>query len=74
VIVAFPIFIPTEEITDDPVFKTVPAVKDGRAVVIDGRPGGGVLARHHARPGVRAGPDGYALGESRCLTAGIGSR
>jgi iron-siderophore transport system substrate-binding protein len=36
VIVAFPIFIPTEEITDDPVFQTVPAVKDGRAVVIDG--------------------------------------
>jgi iron complex transport system substrate-binding protein len=35
-IVAFPIFIPTKEITDDPVFATVPAVKDGRAVIIDG--------------------------------------
>jgi iron complex transport system substrate-binding protein len=36
VIVAFPIFIPTKEITEDPVFKTVPAVKEGRSVVIDG--------------------------------------
>ena len=36
VIVAFPIFIPTTEITEDPVFQTVPAVKEGRSVVIDG--------------------------------------
>ena len=36
VIVAFPIFIPTTEITEDPVFATVPAVKEGRSVVIDG--------------------------------------
>ena len=36
VIVAFPIFIPTDQITDDPIFRTVPAVKDGRSVVIDG--------------------------------------
>ena len=36
VIVAFPIFIPTDQITDDPVFRTVPAVRDGRSVVIDG--------------------------------------
>ena len=36
VIVAFPIFIPTTEITEDPVFPTVPAVKEGRSVVIDG--------------------------------------
>ena len=36
VIVAFPIFIPTKEITEDPVFQTVPAVKEGRSVVIDG--------------------------------------
>jgi iron complex transport system substrate-binding protein len=35
-IVAFPIFIPTDSITKDKVFATVPAVKDGRAVVIDG--------------------------------------
>jgi len=35
-IVAFPIFIDTTEITDDPLFKAVPAVADGRAVVIDG--------------------------------------
>ena len=35
-IVVFPIFIPTREITEDEVFQTVPAVKDGRSVVIDG--------------------------------------
>ena len=36
VIVAFPIFIPTVQLTDDKVFQTVPAVKDGRAVIIEG--------------------------------------
>ena len=36
VIVAFPIFIPTKEIIEDPIFQTVPAVKEGRSVVIDG--------------------------------------
>lgn len=35
-IVAFPIFIETTEITDDPQFQAVPAVADGRALVIDG--------------------------------------
>ncbi|MCA5893633.1 iron-siderophore ABC transporter substrate-binding protein [Isoptericola sp. NEAU-Y5] len=35
-IVAFPIFIETAQITDDPQWKAVPAVADGRAVVIDG--------------------------------------
>jgi iron complex transport system substrate-binding protein len=35
-IVAFPIFIPTTDITDDPLFQAVPAVADGRSVVIDG--------------------------------------
>ncbi len=35
-IVAFPIFVPTTSITDDPVWQKVPAVADGRAVVIDG--------------------------------------
>ena len=33
---AFPIFIPTTELTDDPLFQAVPAVADGRSVVIDG--------------------------------------
>lgn len=36
VVVAFPIFIETSEITEDPMFRQVPAVADGRAVVIDG--------------------------------------
>ncbi len=35
-IVAFPIFIKTPELTGDAAWKAVPAVKDGRAVVIDG--------------------------------------
>ena len=35
-IVAFPIFIDTAEITGDPLFQAVPAVADGRSVVIDG--------------------------------------
>lgn len=35
-IVAFPIFIDATEITEDPLFQQVPAVADGRAVVIDG--------------------------------------
>jgi iron complex transport system substrate-binding protein len=35
-IVAFPIFIPTEELTGDPLFQAVPAVAAGRSVVIDG--------------------------------------
>lgn len=35
-IVAFPIFIPTTELTGDPLFEAVPAVADGRSVVIDG--------------------------------------
>lgn len=35
-IVAFPIWIETAEITDDPAFNAVPAVQDGRAVIIDG--------------------------------------
>jgi iron-siderophore transport system substrate-binding protein len=36
VIVAFPIFIETEKLTGDPAWKAVPAVADGRSVVIDG--------------------------------------
>lgn len=35
-IVAFPIFIETSAITDDAQWKQIPAVADGRAVVIDG--------------------------------------
>lgn len=35
-IVAFPIFIETAKLTDDPAWKAVPAVSAGRAVVIDG--------------------------------------
>lgn len=35
-IVAFPIYIETTEITDDPQWQAIPAVADGRAVVIDG--------------------------------------
>lgn len=35
-VVAFPIFIETTEITGDPLFQAVPAVADGRSVVIDG--------------------------------------
>lgn len=35
-VVAFPIFIETSEITEDPMFQQLPAVADGRAVVIDG--------------------------------------
>lgn len=35
-VVAFPIFIETSEITGDPLFQQVPAVADGRALVIDG--------------------------------------
>jgi iron complex transport system substrate-binding protein len=35
-IVAFPIFIPTSELTGDPLFQAVPAVADGRSLVIDG--------------------------------------
>lgn len=35
-IVAFPIFIPTTGITQDEVFARVPAVEDGRSVVIEG--------------------------------------
>lgn len=35
-VVAFPIFLDTAEITDDPLWQQVPAVEDGRAVVIDG--------------------------------------
>jgi iron complex transport system substrate-binding protein len=35
-IVAFPIYIETSEITDDPQWQAIPAVADGRAVVIDG--------------------------------------
>lgn len=35
-VVGFPIFIKTEQMTGDAAFKAVPAVKDGRAVVIDG--------------------------------------
>lgn len=36
VIVAFPIFVETSQITDDPLWKQVPAVEAGHAVVIDG--------------------------------------
>jgi iron complex transport system substrate-binding protein len=35
-IVAFPIYIPTTEITDDPLWQAIPAVAAGHAVVIDG--------------------------------------
>jgi iron complex transport system substrate-binding protein len=35
-IVAFPIWIDTAEITDDPVWKQIPAVAAGRTVIIDG--------------------------------------
>ncbi|WP_251839157.1 iron-siderophore ABC transporter substrate-binding protein [Oceanitalea stevensii] len=35
-VVAFPIFIETSEITEDPMFQQLPAVADGRALVIDG--------------------------------------
>ena len=35
-IVAFPIFIETSELTDDPLWSAIPAVADGRSVVIDG--------------------------------------
>ena len=35
-IVAFPIFIDTKEITDDALWKAIPAVAAGRSVVIDG--------------------------------------
>ncbi|MGI6877827.1 hypothetical protein [Microbacterium sp. gxy059] len=35
-IVAFPIYIETTEITDDPLWNAIPAVEDGRAIVIDG--------------------------------------
>ena len=35
-IVGFPIFIDRTEITEDPQFQAVPAVADGRAIVIDG--------------------------------------
>lgn len=33
-LVAFPIYIPDAEVTDDPVFKRIPAVKDGRSLVL----------------------------------------
>lgn len=36
VIVAFPIFIDLKQITDDAQWKAIPAVKEGRAIVIDG--------------------------------------
>ncbi|WP_129664114.1 iron-siderophore ABC transporter substrate-binding protein [Phytoactinopolyspora endophytica] len=36
VVVAFPIYIPTTDITEDRQFQSVPAVADGRSVVIDG--------------------------------------
>jgi iron complex transport system substrate-binding protein len=35
-VVAFPIFIERTEITEDPLFQAVPAVAEGRSVVIDG--------------------------------------
>jgi len=35
-IVAFPIYIPTTDITDDPLWQAIPAVAAGHAVVIDG--------------------------------------
>lgn len=35
-IVAFPIFIETTEITEDPLWQRIPAVEEGRVVVIDG--------------------------------------
>ena len=36
VVVAFPIFIDTTEITDDPQWQAIPAVAAGHDVVIDG--------------------------------------
>jgi len=35
-IVAFPIYIPTTDITEDPLFQAIPAVAAGHSVVIDG--------------------------------------
>ncbi|MGP4975202.1 ABC transporter substrate-binding protein [Brachybacterium tyrofermentans] len=35
-IVAFPIYIETTEITEDPQWQAIPAVADGRAIVLDG--------------------------------------
>lgn len=35
-IVAFPIYLETTEITEDPLWQQVPAVADGRAIVVDG--------------------------------------
>ncbi|WP_166843889.1 iron-siderophore ABC transporter substrate-binding protein [Isoptericola sp. BMS4] len=35
-LVAFPIFIETSQITDDPQWQAIPAVEDGRALVMDG--------------------------------------
>ena len=35
-IVAFPIFIPATQITSSPEWQTIPAVKAGRDVVVDG--------------------------------------
>lgn len=35
-IVAFPIFIESTEITNDPLWKNIPAVADGRVVLVDG--------------------------------------
>ncbi len=48
-IVAFPIFIETTEITDDPLWRKVPAVADGRCRRHRRRHLGGVLAGHVAR-------------------------
>lgn len=36
VLVAFPIYIPTTDLTDDPQFKALTAVKNGHSVIIDG--------------------------------------
>lgn len=36
VVVAFPIFVPTAQLTGDPAFAAVPAVQQNRAVIIDG--------------------------------------
>lgn len=36
VVVAFPIFVDTAQVTNDPAFRSVPAVRQGHAVVIDG--------------------------------------
>lgn len=36
-IVAFPIYIPTTEITDNTAWKSIPAVEDGHAIVLDGK-------------------------------------